>query len=243
MADAGTIAIVLAGFGVWWWRLVRPMRRLPAAALAPDAEIALHVASHVAGGRPRSSLDLLYGLLQDDQIAEAVRAAGGDPAALTDQLINSSDEARDDTGERAVLIARAIGAHAGRAVGCTDLWAQLGAAPAARWLAARSVDVARVLHVQVHGGDAPDASCADGHDVLVVLRNDPYTTQELVCEILRDVFERSTDDATAIMLATHHHGRAVVGRFTATAARDKVSRGRQLARSHGFPLWIGVEPS
>jgi ATP-dependent Clp protease adapter protein ClpS len=45
------------------------------------------------------------------------------------------------------------------------------------------------------------------------------------------------------MLATHTAGRAVIGRFPAADARDKIVQARALARAQAFPLWIGVEPA
>ena len=83
----------------------------------------------------------------------------------------------------------------------------------------------------------------DSRDVLIVLRNDHYTTQQFVCSMLRDVFALSDDQAHAVMMSTHTAGRAVIGRFPAAAARDRIEQARALARSHGFPLWIGVEPA
>ena len=43
--------------------------------------------------------------------------------------------------------------------------------------------------------------------------------------------------------ATHTAGRAVIGRFAATDARDKIAQARALAKAQAFPLWIGVEPA
>jgi ATP-dependent Clp protease adaptor protein ClpS len=97
--------------------------------------------------------------------------------------------------------------------------------------------------VLFHGGRAPEISLPDQRDVLVVLRNDHYTTQQFVCGLLRDVFALSDAEASAIMFATHTTGRAVVGRFAAAAARDKIAEVRERARAQAFPLWIGVEPA
>jgi ATP-dependent Clp protease adaptor protein ClpS len=246
MADVATLALLAAGASAWGWRRLRRPRQ-PRAALTGEAEIALHVAAHEAAGRALSSFDVLFGLLQDDAIVAAIRAAAGDPAAVEDRLLarlaSPGPADRDDLGDRLVAIAAAIAGHGGRAVTCADLWAQLATTPAGRWLAASAIDPAAVLHAHVHGGPAPDAACADGRDVLVVLRNDHHTPQALVCAILRDVFDRSADDATAIMLATHTTGRGVVGRFPAAIARDQVPRAQARARAHGAPLWIGVEPT
>jgi ATP-dependent Clp protease adapter protein ClpS len=57
------------------------------------------------------------------------------------------------------------------------------------------------------------------------------------------VFALPDDRALALMLETHTAGRAVIGRFTAAAARDRIEQARALARAQAFPLWIGVEPA
>jgi ATP-dependent Clp protease adapter protein ClpS len=100
-----------------------------------------------------------------------------------------------------------------------------------------------VLFVLFHGHAEPDLAVDEPRDVLVVLRNDHYTTQTFVCTVLRDVFELPDGMAETVMRATHTDGRAVVGRFTAAAARSKIAAARALARAQTFPLWIGVEPT
>src|SRR5438309_1535068 len=70
---------------------------------------------------------------------------------------------------------------------CTDLWAALTGSPAARLLDDSRLDRGATLFALFHGGRAPDIALPDGRDVLIVLRNDNYTTQEFVCGLLRDV--------------------------------------------------------
>lgn len=266
MADVGYIALVVAGFGAYWWRHMRPRqwRAAPRELFTPEAEIALHVATHEATSRSQelSSLHVLYGLLQDETVTAAITTAGGNPDALEDRVLAALAAPVDDARNHALTEARteaqndaqndaqwivghaaAIAHRAGRKASCTDLWALLGESRAGKLLDDAKLDRGATLFALFHGGREPDVTLADNRDVFVVLRNDHYTTQEFVCGVLRDVFALSEADASAIMLATHTTGRAVVGRFTAAAARTKIGEARALAHAHAFPLWIGVEPA
>jgi ATP-dependent Clp protease adapter protein ClpS len=250
VADVGYIAIVVAGFGAYWWRHMRAARTRGAARayFTPDAEVALHVATHEATvrGQELSSIHVLYGLLQDETVTEAIATAGGDPDALEDRVLAAlatpPEDASDDA-QRLIARAAAIARHADRLASCTDLWAYLGTTHAAELVDASRLDRAATLFALFHGGREPEVTLTDDRDVLVVLRNDDYTTQEFVCGMLRDVFALADADATAVMLATHTTGRAVIGRFTASAARAKIGQVRGLAHAQHFPLWIGIEPA
>jgi len=252
VADVGYLAIMVAGLGAYWWQHLRTRPRISTVRelFTSDAEVALHVAVHEATTRrqPLSSLHLLYGLLQDEAVVAAIVTAGGNPDSVEDRVLTAlaaptdeSDQA-DEAG-RLTRRAAALGHHAGHQASCTDLWAALTGSPAARLLDDCKVDRGATLFALCHGGRAPEITLPDERDVFIVLRNDNYTTQEFVCSLLRDVFALPDAQASAVMLATHTTGRAVVGRFTATAARDKIQRARALARAQAFPLWIGVEPA
>jgi ATP-dependent Clp protease adaptor protein ClpS len=258
VADVGYIAIVVAGFGAYWWRHLRARPREAASELfTPDAEVALHVAIHEATSRrqPLTSLHVLYGLLQDEAVVGAIRTAGGDPDALEDRVLaaltagpapgdrDDDDDGDGDHGGELAGRAAAIARHGGRRASCTDLWAALTGSPAARLIDDGKLDRGATLFALFHGGRAPDIALPDSRDVLVVLRNDHYTTQQFVCSLLREVFALSDDRAHAVMMETHTAGRAVIGRFAAAAARDRIEQARALARAQAFPLWIGVEPA
>lgn len=256
MADVGYIAIVVAGFGAYWWRHLRARPRESASELfTPDAEVALHVAIHEATSRRQRlcSIHVLYGLLQDEAVVAAIRNAGGDPDALEDRVLaaltalaadgDGGDDDDEDHGGDLAGRAAAIARHGGRRASCTDLWAALAGSPAARLIDGGELDRGATLFALFHGGRAPDIALPDSRDVLIVLRNDHYTTQQFVCSVLREVFALPDDQAHTVMMATHTSGRAVVGRFTAAAARDRIEQARALARAQGFPLWIGVEPA
>jgi ATP-dependent Clp protease adaptor protein ClpS len=256
VADVGYLAIVVAGFGAYWWHHLRARPREPVSELfMPDAEVALHVAVHEATTRRQrlSSIHVLYGLLQDEAVVAAIRTAGGDPDALEDRVLtalgapsapgNDEDDDDEDAGGELAGRAATVARYGGRRASCTDLWAALAGSPAARLIDDGKLDRGATLFALFHGGRAPDVTLPDSRDVLIVLRNDHYTTQQFVCSVLREVFALSDEQAQAIMIATHTTGRAVIGRFAAAAARERIEQARALARAEAFPLWIGVEPA
>jgi len=256
VADVGYIAIVVAGFSAYWWRHLRRARprRTLRPLFSPDAEVALHVAAHEASVNRQdvSSLHVLYGLLQDETTTQAIATAGGDPDALEDRVLAALNSpasrltgATDAVADGQGLIGRAasMARHGDRLASCTDLWAYLGDSLAARLIDDAKLDRAAVLFALFHGGREPEVTVHGARDVLVVLRNDHYTTQEFVCQMLRDVFALPDVQATAIMLATHTEGRAVIGRFPVETARAKIGEVRALSHAQHFPLWIGVEPA
>lgn len=77
----------------------------------------------------------------------------------------------------------------------------------------------------------------------VLLHNDDYTTREFVCELLTGSFGYTADSAEVRMMEVHTTGRGVLQRLTAEAARPAIKAARELARSRGYPLWIGTEPT
>lgn len=244
-----------AGLGAWWLRRYqRSPERLRLAGggrYETDAEVALHVALHEGRARGHawvSSLHVLYGLLQDEAVAEAIRRSGGDPAALEDRVLAALEghEVTPGAAREAGWIlayAAAAAADSGRGVSCTDLWAALArsGAEGAALVDAAGVSQVAVLYLMSHGEEPALAEGLAG-DVHVVLRNDHYTTREFVCEVLERVFALPPAEATTRMQATHEQGRAVIGRYAARDARAKILETRRLAKERGFPLWIGIEP-
>jgi ATP-dependent Clp protease adaptor protein ClpS len=250
LVDGATIfALVAAGFGALALRRARPRSRLQLESpFDGDAEVAMHVAGHEARSRDQmlSTTHVLYGLIQDEAIAGAIRATGGDVDALEDRVLAALDrevtQEVADTTRRALATAINIADNAGnrRRCGCIDLWAYV-ARSEHELLAAAGIDRVAALFVLYHGAPAPAVDVLGG-DVNVVLRNDDYTTREFVCEVLRDVFSLDEAVAEARMLTTHHEGRAVIGRYRVAEARDKIREVRDRAHAGGHPLWIGIEP-
>ena len=70
----------------------------------------------------------------------------------------------------------------------------------------------------------------------VMLLNDDYTTMEFVVEVLVHVFQKSSEEATRIMLNVHRNGVGVCGVYTLEVAETKVETVNALARENGFPL-------
>jgi ATP-dependent Clp protease adaptor protein ClpS len=70
----------------------------------------------------------------------------------------------------------------------------------------------------------------------VMLLNDDYTTMEFVVEILVYVFQKSSEEATQIMLNVHRSGIGVCGIYPFEIAETKVKTVLNLARENGFPL-------
>ncbi len=75
----------------------------------------------------------------------------------------------------------------------------------------------------------------------VMLLNDHYTSMEFVVLILQQVFYKSIEEATQIMLAVHNGGKGIAGVFTREVAEMKIALVTQLARQHGFPLRCTIE--
>jgi ATP-dependent Clp protease adaptor protein ClpS len=248
--DGATIfAIVAAGFGALALRRARPRARLQLESpFDGDADVAMHVAGHEARQRDQllTATHVLYGLVQDEQIAEAIRKTGGDVDALEDRILAALD--REVTQEDADATRRALatavnvadGAGNPRRCGVVDLWAYLTRGDQAL-LEAAKVDRTAVLFVLFHGAPAPVVDVIGG-DVHVVLRNDDYTTRDFVCSVLQEVFALDEAVAETRMMVTHTEGRGVIGRYTAADARAKIREVRERAHAGGYPLWIGIEP-
>jgi ATP-dependent Clp protease adaptor protein ClpS len=244
-----------AGLGAWWLhryqRGPRQLRLGGRGRYETDAEVALHVAFHEGRTRAHewlSSLHVLYGLLQDEAVAAAIQRSGGDAAALEDRVLAALDahQVTDDTAHEAGwILAYAISSSesTGRGTSCTDLWAALSRSESegAALVDAAGVSRVAVLFLLFHG-EEPEIADGLAGDVHVVLRNDHYTTREFVCDLLERVFALPPAEAATRMQTTHDHGRAVIGRYAAGEARDKIRETRRLAKAQGFPLWIGVEP-
>ena len=253
--DAVLIALAAAaGAGALWWQRARPSRerKLLSSAFDGDAEVALHVAQHECRSRAQalSSIHVLYGLVQDETIVATLVEAGHDPDALESKVLEALDTAQPTSPDVIVtervqlLYARALysARTADRKATCIDLWAYLADSDAAAVLGAAGVSHVDVLFRLYHRHGPPAIDGITNGDVHVVLRNDDYTTRELVVEILVQTFGYDLATAETRMMQTHTEGRGIVGRFKVGEARTKIAQVRELARTRGYPLWIGIEP-
>jgi ATP-dependent Clp protease adaptor protein ClpS len=240
-----------ASYALRVWQRRREPRRLEEV-LGDDAAVAMSVATHEAGTRHHPEIwpiHLLYGLLQDEVFVEAIGKLGGDANEIENRVLAELDRrpAREpDEGARAEAIRVLAMAHHGgeRKMSCKDLWAYLARTTTGQLVEGpEAPELTRhaLVFTFAHGMREPSTEMPGRTDVHVILRNDDYTTRELVVDVLRDVFDLSDEDAEARMLQVHNEGRGVVGRFKVDVARKKVEEVRRRARERVFPLWIGLE--
>jgi ATP-dependent Clp protease adaptor protein ClpS len=76
----------------------------------------------------------------------------------------------------------------------------------------------------------------------VVLKNDDATPMDFVIALLISVFKHSQEVATRITMEIHNDGAGVAGVYSYEVAEQKGIEGTLLARQHGWPLQIQVEP-
>ena len=75
----------------------------------------------------------------------------------------------------------------------------------------------------------------------VIFLNDNITTQDFVIRCLKQIFNKSQEEATAIMKKIHQHGQGVVGSYLHEIAEQKGIETTLLARQEGFPLQVKVK--
>ena len=75
----------------------------------------------------------------------------------------------------------------------------------------------------------------------VVFVNDNITTQEFVIRVLKQIFNKSQDEATAIMNKIHKNGQGTVGSYVHELAEQKGIETTLLARQEGMPLQVKVK--
>ena len=76
----------------------------------------------------------------------------------------------------------------------------------------------------------------------VVLLNDDKTPIEFVIAMLIKVFRHSESSAINVTMQVHNDGSGIAGIYTYEVAEQKGMEGTQLARQHGYPLILKVEP-
>lgn len=75
----------------------------------------------------------------------------------------------------------------------------------------------------------------------VLLLNDDWTAMDFVVSILIEVFEKTSDEATAIMLKIHNNGKGICGIYTYDIAELKAHIVKEKAKEHGYPLRVITE--
>ena len=75
----------------------------------------------------------------------------------------------------------------------------------------------------------------------VLFHNDDYTSMEFVVLLLEKIFNKSTAEATRVMLNVHQQGIGVAGIYNREIAETKVAVVHDLARKNEFPLRCSME--
>lgn len=75
----------------------------------------------------------------------------------------------------------------------------------------------------------------------VILLNDDFTPMDFVVQILQDIFHKTAQEATEIMLSVHRSGIGVCGIFTLEIAELKSNTVIDCARKSGHPLLCEIE--
>ncbi|GAA6172916.1 ATP-dependent Clp protease adapter ClpS [Colwellia sp. KU-HH00111] len=79
------------------------------------------------------------------------------------------------------------------------------------------------------------------HEYHVYLLNDDYTPMDFVVDVLCRFFNKTTEQATDIMLTIHFKGKALCGTFTAEIAETKVDQVSRYALENEHPLKCVLE--
>lgn len=88
---------------------------------------------------------------------------------------------------------------------------------------------------------APDIRIDEPRMYRVVMHNDDTTTMDFVIEVLRQIFNKNQEEATAIMWAVHNNGAAVCGVYPHELAEARVGLTRRAAKRAGYPLKCTLE--
>ena len=75
----------------------------------------------------------------------------------------------------------------------------------------------------------------------VIILNDDYTPMEFAVYTIQNVFKKSHDEATRIMLKIHTEGQGVCGMFPLEIAETKMKQVLNLAKEHQHPLQCIIE--
>lgn len=76
----------------------------------------------------------------------------------------------------------------------------------------------------------------------VIFINDEITTMEFIIECLKNVFDYDEESADNMTMRIHQDGAGVVAVYPFEIAEQKGIEVTVLARNHGFPLQVKLEP-
>ena len=75
----------------------------------------------------------------------------------------------------------------------------------------------------------------------VIFLNDNITTQEFVVRVLKQIFNKTQEQAEAITRRIHDDGQGVVGSYVHEVAEQKGIETTLLARQENYPLQVKVK--
>jgi len=75
----------------------------------------------------------------------------------------------------------------------------------------------------------------------VVFLNDNITTTDFVVRVLKQIFNKTQEQADTIMKYIHKAGQGIVGTYVHEVAEQKGIETTLIARQEGFPLQIKVK--
>ncbi|MDX8396019.1 MAG: ATP-dependent Clp protease adapter ClpS [Mariprofundaceae bacterium] len=75
----------------------------------------------------------------------------------------------------------------------------------------------------------------------VIMLNDDYTPMDFVIDLLRQLFFKSEEEATQIMLAIHHQGKGICGVYPKDIAESKVLQVEIESQKQDHPLNCRIE--
>jgi len=75
----------------------------------------------------------------------------------------------------------------------------------------------------------------------VILVNDNFTTMEFVIYILKTIFEKSDEEAMAIMLNVHQKGKGTAGVYPFQIAEQKAYETKMTAQANEYPLQVELD--
>lgn len=76
---------------------------------------------------------------------------------------------------------------------------------------------------------------------VVILHNDDFTPMDFVVHLLTQYFQKTHDEALAIMLKVHHEGCAHVGLYSKEIAEQKAHEVMETAKLNEYPLRATTE--
>lgn len=76
---------------------------------------------------------------------------------------------------------------------------------------------------------------------VVIFHNDDFTPMDFVIHLLNQYFQKTHDEAMAIMLKVHHEGYAHVGLYSKEIAEQKAYETMEAAELNSYPLRATTE--